>query len=56
MFTLCYIDTHGKEHWDRFGSKEALMKFLARHKLLQDPEVLIFPPCADEMVMSPCNL
>ena len=56
MFTLCYVDTHGKEHWDRFGSREALVKFLARHKLMEDQEVIIFPPSADDMILSPCTL
>ena len=55
MWTLCWTDNEGNDIWDRFSSRIQLKSFIDRHELDVD-ELLIFPPEADDLVVSASEL
>lgn len=56
MWTVLWTSTEGKDCWERFESKEGMVAFLDDRALLDDPDVLIFPPVADEYAITPYEL
>lgn len=55
MYTVCWSDSKG-DHWERCSSRSEVAALLQKYKLEDDDEVLIFPPDADDLVITSCDI
>lgn len=58
MYTVCWValDSYGcNDRWERCENKSAVKDLLIGNGLLDDPDVLIFGPGANEYTMSPAD-
>ena len=52
MWTVCWTDSHGDEHFQRCEHQENVMALLIAEQLQEDEDVLIFSPEADGCIKS----
>lgn len=59
MYTVCWVawDSYGcNDRWERCENKAAVRDLLIGNGLVDDQDVLIFGPEANEHVMSACDI
>ena len=52
MWTVCWTDNHGDEHFQRCEHQENVMALLIAEQLQEDEDILIFSPAADDCIKS----
>lgn len=54
MWTMCWTDAYGNNHWDRFESVEEVLEICQEVGISpDDDDTIIFMPEADECMTSP---
>lgn len=51
MYTVCWTDSNGNDHYERCENRAEVAKLLYKHGVENDPEVLIFGPDADDYLV-----
>ena len=56
MYTICWTDNEGLDHWTRAETREEAAQYLTENNLAGDEDVLVFGPEADDCLMDPDDL
>lgn len=51
MYTICWTDAAGNDHYERCQSRVEAAELLRKNGIESDPEILIFGPDADDCLV-----